>query len=273
MVSDSTFERAYGYWFRRYAAWVRSQFGAFEPEAAYSHEVVMKWLSELAAQGCKPSTINTAAHAVRYFAELEGYELEFRRGDLPPVKTTVPESISEDEVWRLVEGTPDPRDRAIIALMYDCALRLSELVSLNVEDVDLEDGTVFVRERKGAETYGLPQKIPFSEKTRRILEEYLRLRLSVPADTDALFLGDKGRIDRSTVYRIVRKAGERVLGKKIRPHVLRHTRAIVLRRKGWLVEDVKDFLGHISSKTTMRYARVEPSDLKRKLEEIGERHG
>ena len=267
MISMGTLE-TYGRWFDKYHEWVCSQYGVFTPELAYSYDAVRRWLGELQGK-YRPATVRVAAFAVRYFARMGGYKLDFERGDLPSARSVVPEGLGEEEVWRLIGGVPDIRDRAILALMYDCALRLSELVALNVSDIDLDDGTVFVRARKGADTYGLPQRIPLSERARRVLEAYLKVRAG--AGDEPLFLGRSGgRISRHSVYMVVRRAGERILGKRLRPHVLRHTRAIVLRQKGWRIEDIRDFLGHINIKTTTRYARIVPTELKKKLVEVGE---
>jgi len=216
-----------------------------------------EFIEHLKKEGYAPSTIRNAYAAMRMYAE--GYGVNLRLTNLPPVEEKIPPYLKEEEVKALIDGTLCLRDKAIIALLYDCALRVGELRELNVEDVDLEDKTILVKSREKAR---FPQRLPMSEKTAEILGRYLGesgLRRGMP-----LFPSPRGgRMTNYGIYYVVRTWSERILGKKVHPHMLRHTSAVVLRNRGVDMETIRDFLGHKSDITTRRYARIVPTELKK----------
>ena len=135
---------------------------------------------------------------------------------------------------------------------------------MDINDIDFENNWIFIKRRKGG---GLPQNIPFQEKTKAILLKYLNERKKQNINDDALFVGKNGRIAVSTVERIIKSGGRIFLNKDITPHYLRHAKATHLRQAGTSLEDIRDFLGHKSIQTSLIYARLIPSELKKKLPE------
>ena len=216
-----------------------------------------EFIEHLKREGYAASTIRVAYAALRKFAKAFDAHLELT--NLPPVEEKIPDYLSEEEVKKLIDGTLSLRDKAVIALLYDCALRVRELIELDVEDVYLSDITILVRGREDSRF----QRLPVSEKTAKILEQYIK---EYRLESGPLFpspISRSGRIDGSTVYRTVRSWGEWILGKKVHPHMLRHTAAVVLRKRGVDMETIRDFLGLKTDATNRRYARLVPSELKK----------
>jgi len=215
-----------------------------------------EFIEYLKREGYAPSTIRTAYAAIKMYAE--GYGVNLRLTNLPPVEEKIPDYLEEEEVKKLIDGTLCLCSKAIIALLYDCALRVGELIELNVEDVDLKDRTIFVRGREKSRS---PQRLPMSEKTAEILERYIK---ESGLESGPLFpsSSSNGRITNYGVYCVVRSWGEYILGKKVNPRMLRHTAAVVLRRRGVDMESIRDFLGLKTDATTRRYARLVPTELK-----------
>jgi integrase/recombinase XerC len=147
------------------------------------------------------------------------------------------------------------RDLAMIELLYATGIRVAELCSTDVDDVDLERRTVRVMGKGGKE-----RTVPFGVPAAEALTHWLaqRTRMSVTGDErGALFLGQRGgRIDaravRATVHRLTRGAGVPDLA----PHGLRHTAATHVLEGGADLRAVQELLGHASLSTTQRYTHV-----------------
>jgi integrase/recombinase XerC len=152
------------------------------------------------------------------------------------------------------------RDRAIIEVLYSSGLRVSELVGLNLSDLDLERGEVKVLGKGGKERICL-----LGEPARRALKLYIRegRRRLMEGDgaTDALFLNRfGGRLSVRSVDSIVGKYS-RIAGltKRVTPHILRHTFATHLMDGGADLRVVQELLGHARLATTQIYTHVSKS--------------
>ena len=184
------------------------------------------------------------------------------------VDKRLPAVATIDEVLRLLAAidTKTPfgkRDRAVVELLYGIGLRISELLGLDLEDIDLAEGLVMVRRGKG----GKERLLPLPEETRRALREYLefgRPKMAA-ADERAFFvsrsrLGDRmkecafGRVLRG----YVKKAG---ITKRITPHILRHSCATHLLKGRADIRQIQVLLGHENLGTTQLYTRVDVTDL------------
>jgi len=235
-------------------------------ERVPTQELAERYIDHLRERGYAPRTLRVAASALKKYAAMHGVSLLIT--NIPKVQMSMPKVLSEDEIKRLIEGIPYVEDKAMVALLYDCGLRVSELVNLDVDDVDLESRTITVRSRKG----GTPQVLPFGKKTKGFLEKWLEIRESeglTKEKVPALFIGRVGRFGKATritvqtVARRLKHYGRVILGRDdVHPHLIRHSRAVHLRSRGVPLEDIKDFLGHASLQTTFIYARMEPGRLK-----------
>ena len=192
--------------------------------------------------------------------------------ELPRRKTPLPEVLSEFEVVRLLEF-PDTmtlsgiRDRALLELLYGTALRNSEVCSLTLDQVDLERHQVRLQKGKGNKG----RVVPLGEESQAWLERYLdQVRpqwLRSPGLT-AVFLDRCGHkaLSSNGLAQIVRGLARAAqLGKAVSPHVLRHSCATHMLKRGASLRHIQQLLGHSSLTSTEHYTRVEISDLRRVL--------
>lgn len=154
------------------------------------------------------------------------------------------------------------RDKAILETLYATGLRVSELINLDVEDVDFEAGYIICF-GKGSKQ----RVVPFGSKAHKSLEEYLRFGRPVLLKANwrqkALFLNSRGgRLTRQSCWQIVKKVAKRAGIKKIYPHSLRHSFATHLLKGGADLRAVQEMLGHASISTTQIYTSLSREDLK-----------
>jgi integrase/recombinase XerD len=180
----------------------------------------------------------------------------------PKVPRNLPRPLTVDEVSRLVaapgeDGAPVTlRDRALLETLYGAGLRISELVGLDVDDVDLEEGSV------RAIGKGSKQRIvPLGRYGVRALESYLvrgRPSLAGSRTGPALFLNQRGgRLTRQGCTNIIKAMARRAgIRKRVTPHMLRHSFATHLLEGGADVRVVQELLGHASVATTQIYTLV-----------------
>jgi len=185
----------------------------------------------------------------------------------PKLPRSLPRPLSVDEIGRLLEA-PDPRtpagarDRAILELLYGAGLRISELTGLDVDDIDLEEGSVRVLGKGGKERH-----VPVGRYAREAVGGYLTRVRPVFASTQsrsALFLNQRGgRLTRQSCARILgahaRSAG---IERHVSLHTLRHSFATHLLEGGADVRVVQELLGHASVATTQIYTLVTKEHLR-----------
>jgi len=229
-------------------------------------ETVEAYIETLKQKNRKPSTLNMAACALKKYSEIHGNY--FKVTNIPTINQESPDTLSEDEVNTLIDSIKDIRDKAIVSLLYDAALRINELVNLNCSDVNMADRLLLLDHRKKSRA---PQAVPFGDKTRKILKEYFEERERrgfTTTEYPELFIGVGNRLSADGIRKNLKRYGMKFLNKPIHPHMLRHTRASHLRNKGMSLELLREFLGHRSIDTTMIYGRLSPIELKSRLEEL-----
>jgi integrase/recombinase XerD len=148
------------------------------------------------------------------------------------------------------------RDRALLETLYAAGLRVSEATALDVDDLDLEDGTVRAFGKGSKE-----RLVPIGRSARRALEGYLvrgRPLLAGPRSGPALFLNAQGsRLTRQGCWKILRRHARHAgIEAEVSPHVLRHSFATHLLAGGADIRSVQELLGHASLATTQVYTRV-----------------
>ena len=185
----------------------------------------------------------------------------------PKLPRSLPKPLSVDDVVRLL-AQPDRsaaglRDRAVLETLYGAGLRVSELVGLDVDDVDVEEGSVRVLGKGGKE-----RDVPLGRYARDAITSYLtRVRpgLARPRSRSALFLNRRngGRLTRQGVTGILQQhAAAAGIAKKVSPHTLRHSFATHLLEGGADVRVVQELLGHASVATTQVYTLVTKEHLR-----------
>ena len=173
------------------------------------------------------------------------------------------EYLTADEVERLLAASKTTsrnpeRDYAILLLAYRHGLRVSELCSLKLSDVNLEAGEFHVARLKGSDSVSHPFYNGESAAIRAWLVE--RAKLSPPESCDTLFISERRKpLSRITVWlminQVARAAGLEDLD--VHPHMLRHSCGYALINKGVDVRTIQGYLGHRSISSTVRYTKLD----------------
>lgn len=168
----------------------------------------------------------------------------------------LPRVLDVDRAQQLLDSPVEDdfvacRDHAILELFYSSGLRLSELVGLNVPDVDLQQGLVVVLGKGNKQ-----RMLPVGSKAVAAIQRWLAVRGS--PDEAALFVGVRGRrISPQLVRERVRLAGERELGQHLHPHMLRHSFASHILESSHDLRAVQELLGHADISTTQIYTHLD----------------
>ena len=234
-----------------------------------SSNQLAEFAAHLVTLGLKASSNARILAAVRGFHKF--LLLENLRTDDPTVKLRsprlgkrLPKSLTQDQVIALLKASgPEPdeestdlirlRDRAILELMYSTGTRVSEVVDLDLDEVN-DSGLLRVRGKGSKERI-----VPIGSFASRSLNAYLvraRPTLAAMRGEPALFLNKRGgRLSRQSIWEIIQKSGD-ACGVAVSPHSLRHSFATHLIEGGADVRVVQELLGHASVATTQIYTLV-----------------
>lgn len=215
-------------------------------------------------RGSSPRTIQRRLSAIRSF-----YNYLLREGAVklnpaidvqaPKAKKRLPATIDVDQMNRLLSFRTDEelsvRDKAMMELFYSSGLRLSELVGLDLQDIDLADRVVRVL-GKGSKTRVVPVGRHAAEAITRWLRE--RTQFALVGNT-ALFVGKRGeRISpRSVQKQVAQWARRQGLGVHVHPHMFRHSFATHLLESSQDLRGVQELLGHANIATTQIYTHLD----------------
>jgi len=193
--------------------------------------------------------------------------------ELPRVPDTLPRvTMTTAEAKRIIERQEvGSVERAILEVLYATGVRVSELVALRPEDIDVEDRVVRVIQGKGAKD----RNVPLTKTAALAVLSYMQThREAFSKSGGRLFLSERGPLDADRVRDLVKRCARLArITKHITPHVFRHTVATHLLRNGADIRHIQAFLGHASLSTTERYTRVEIQDLRRVVEKAHPRGG
>lgn len=187
----------------------------------------------------------------------------------PKFGRQLPDILSTDEIDRII-ATVDTssvkglRDSAMLELLYSCGLRVSELVSLKIQDLFFGEGYIRVIGKGDKQ-----RLVPISATARERVHRYLDKRPETRSGEDALFLNNRGsRLTRVMVFTILKQAARNAgIEKRISPHTFRHSFATHLLEGGASIRQVQEMLGHESILTTEIYTHLDSSHLRRTVEE------
>ncbi len=185
----------------------------------------------------------------------------------PRVPKKLPKVVSFEEIEDILRSDlGGTKERAIFELLYATGLRVSELVELEINDVDLKSNIVKTMGKGSKE-----RVIPLGSHAKAAIEKYLEDRelmlrlLDIAPAPKKLFLNNRaGKISRQFVYNFIRARGEQLTGggKMISPHTIRHSFATHLLERGADLRVVQELLGHSSIVTTQLYTHVSKKRLK-----------
>ncbi len=171
----------------------------------------------------------------------------------------LPKVLDVDQVDRLLSGsrnTPlEVRDQAMMEIMYSSGLRLSELVNLDILDMDLKAGQVKVLGKGNKTRY-----LPIGRQAKEAVTAWLDLRIGLAlAGEDAVFVNNRGtRLSQRAVQKRMREQAQRTeLGVHVHPHMLRHSFASHLLESSGDLRSVQELLGHANISTTQIYTQLD----------------
>jgi integrase/recombinase XerC len=248
--------------------------GQSDPVSAQDIDLlsIREWLGHLYDRNLSPVTLRRKLASVRSlfkFLQRSGVVEKnvARLIRTPKAPQTVPRVMTAEHTNRLIDAVPaqaesadrphPARDVAIFELLYGCGVRVSELVGLNVADVDLGQGWILVRGKGKKE-----RQVPLAGKAAAALERYLEER-SPKGSVRAVFLNHRGlRLTDRGVRNIVKFYSGLVLGdSSVHPHSFRHAYATHLLADGADLRSIQELLGHARLSTTQKYTQVALSDL------------
>jgi len=254
-----------------------AQRGSIASWASFNRQDMLSYLLNLKERNYAATTVARKVAAARSFFNFMVAEGNIKDNPSqnigsPKVGRSLPKPISFSQVRRLLEqptklSAPEAkRDKAILELLYASGMRVSELVSLNVSDIDIGGG--YVR------CFGKGHKerlIPIYRQAALAVEEYVkesRPRLTRNDTERALFLNRRGeRLTRQGLWQILKgyaKSAE--LDKEVTPHTLRHSFATHMLSGGADLRSVQELLGHANISTTQVYTHLTTEHIRRAYE-------
>jgi len=237
-----------------------------QPINSVTKTIIISYLIFLQKEGKTTSTISRHLASLRCFFNFlvnnrfidNNPTLEL---ESPKVEKKLPSVLTKKEVEKLLEQ-PDPsdvkgvRDKAMLELLYATGIRVTELISLNVEDIDLDNGLLVCNGVNGKN-----RTIPVGTYCLKYIKLYLneyRAELNPREDEKALFLNlHGGRMTRQGFWKIVKHYTQKAnICKSITPHTLRHSFAVHLIENGADLQSLQEMLGHSDISTTQIYSKI-----------------
>jgi len=231
-----------------------------------------RYLAARHGGGLSPRSLARALAAIRAFVRWGLKQGVFGKDPTvsvrpPKIRRTLPATLDVDEAARLMipeagDDSPETcRDRALMELLYSSGLRLAEVASLDLTDIDLAEGLVRVT-GKGSKT----RIVPVGRKAREALKIWLKARAAlVPPEEQALFVSRRGtRLARRSIEaRISHWAKKLGFDRRVYPHLLRHAFATHMLESSGDLRAVQELLGHASLATTQIYTHLDFQHLAR----------
>ena len=240
--------------------------GAFLTPAQIDAALIRDFLSTLYQQGVSHTTLARKLASLRsflHFLQQQGHVRDnvAKHVQSPKIRRPLPNVLPIDQVFALLDTAVTPptpltlRDQAILELLYAAGIRVSELVALDMQDIDLPSGTLRVQGKGRRE-----RQVFFGKTAAQALRAYLEMRSVVlqGQETGALFVNHRGmRLSTRGVQLLVKKHCQRTgLPARTSPHTMRHAFATHLLDNGADLRAIQELLGHEQLSTTQKYTHV-----------------
>ena len=236
-----------------------------------NQEDIKEYLNHLQEIGKKTSSISRSLASIRSFYQYESRVKKIKNNptegvQAPKVEKHAPNILSSQEVELLLDQPKDvdlkgTRDKAMLEFAYATGMRVTEMISLNIEDVDVENSTVVCK------TANKQRVIPLGSMSLKALKEYIedaRPILVRDEEEKALFVNINGRrLTRQGFWKIVKYYKDQAhITKDITPHVLRHSFATHLLQNGADLKSIQTMLGHSDISSTQVYMQFQDDSIK-----------
>ena len=218
---------------------------------------IKAYMAHLMDKGQKPASVSLAMSALRFlYDEMMGKGL-FAKIKLPKPEKKLPTVLSKEEIRNMLDCTKNAKHKLLIAFLYSSGLRVSEAVSIKIDNLDLNERMGIVRAGKGKKD----RNIILSESLVNDLRKYLDGR----KDENPYVFSIKGRhIAIRQAQRIVSDAAKKAgIKKRVFCHALRSSFATHLLEAGTDIRVIQELLGHSDLSTTQRYTKVSREQLKK----------
>ncbi len=242
-----------------------------EDYAEVTNDGIKEYIEHMQEIGKKPSTVSRGLASIRSFYQYEAKNKVVEKDPTegiqsPKIEKRVPSVLTSSEVALLLDQPKDvdlkgTRDKAMLEFAYATGMRVTEIISLNIEDVNLETGYATCRNGKKERT------VPMGNMSLKALEEYvLEARPTMIRDDNekALFVNVNGqRLTRQGFWKIIKYYKDQAhIDKDITPHVLRHSFATHLLQNGADLKSIQMMLGHSDILSTQIYMQFQDESLK-----------
>ncbi|NOU62224.1 tyrosine-type recombinase/integrase [Marinifilum caeruleilacunae] len=220
----------------------------FDEINAYLHKLIKE-------QNISSSQQNQRINSIKfYYEKVLGRTKEYYKIERPHKEKTLPDVLSKEEIYKMIQLTQNIKHRCIIALIYSCGLRRSEAINMQLTDIDSKRMLVKVRAAKGKKD----RYVQLSTYTLELLRDYYRYE----QPKKWIFEGVNGaQYSAASILNVVKFAAKRAkIKKRVFPHILRHSFATHHLEQGTDLRYIQEWLGHGSSKTTERYTHVSKKD-------------
>ena len=215
------------------------------------------YMAHLMDRGLKPASVSLAMSAIRFLQdEMLGKGL-FTKIKLPKLEKKLPTVLSKEEIRRMLDVTENTKHKLLIAFLYSSGLRVSEAVSMKIDDLDLNERMGIVRAGKGKKD----RNIILSESLVKSLKMYLGTRND---QNPYVFAVKERHIAVRQAQRVVNEAAKKAgIKKRVFCHALRSSFATHLLEAGTDIRIIQELLGHSNLATTQRYTKVSREQLKK----------
>lgn len=217
-----------------------------------SKKDVRLFLETLSEKNLAGNTMNTYHMAIRFLFENVLKKRMWIDIKYSKVPKRLPDVLSKEEIRKLIDAVKNPKHSLMVSFMYSSGLRISELLNLKIQDLELEKNYGYVRNGKG----GKDRLIVLSKNLIPAIKRLIQIENL--EEKDYLFKSNRGKkYSAKSVEKILKKAGKiSGIKKRIHPHLLRHSFATHLIENGYDVTNVQAILGHKSPETTLIYTHI-----------------
>ena len=233
---------------------------------SYKLEDIRKNISILHSKGLGGKSLSRVLSSWRGLFNFLIHQHKFKKNPTlgikaPKSKKLLPQTLSVDQTVKLVDIKDDSflgiRDHAILELFYSSGLRLSELINLNKNDINFDDGTITVIGKGNKE-----RVVPVGSFATKAIKKWLKIRKNISgltSETEILFLSQNAKklTSRAIQYRLKFWAIKQGIPENIHPHLLRHSFASHLLQSSQDLRAVQELLGHANISTTQIYTHLD----------------
>ncbi|MCB9798963.1 site-specific integrase [Candidatus Nomurabacteria bacterium] len=227
-----------------------------KPPRELDQNEIKRYLAHIQSQGKSSQTIALHANAINFLYTQIYHRKDFTKLRHPKHSSKLPIVLSKPEIERLLGANTNKKHQLILSLAYGAGLRISEVISLRVQDLDFDTSSIHIKQAKGKK-----DRITLLPEKLRSDLQYLSQQLS---PSDALFQSQRGgKLSTRTLQKIFEDSKAKAqIAKPATFHSLRHSFATHLLENGVDVRYVQELLGHANIRTTQIYTKVTTTKLK-----------